>query len=148
MDRVEWALAGTQQLCEFSDLCFQWSAASMNIATFWLRMLPQQLKPGEQLPSVRELSRILVVNPNTIARAYVELEREGILNNQPGRGVFVAAPRAQLAKEVRRRRLIELVDKFLTEAVHLGFSEAEVQRLVAARSEQFQWEPTRLETRS
>jgi GntR family transcriptional regulator len=107
-----------------------------------------QLKPGEQLPSVRELSRILVVNPNTIARAYVELEREGILNNQPGRGVFVAAPRAQLAKEVRRRRLIELVDKFLTEAVHLGFSEAEVQRLVAARSEQFQWEPTRLETRS
>ena len=107
-----------------------------------------QLKPGEQLPSVRELSRILVVNPNTIARAYVELEREGILNNQPGRGVFVAEPRAQLAKEVRRRRLIELVDKFLTEAVHLGFSEAEVQRLVAARSEQFQWEPSRLETRS
>ena len=56
MDRVEWALAGTQQLCEFSDLCFQWSAASMNIATFWLRMLPQQLKPGEQhrsLPLVK-----------------------------------------------------------------------------------------------
>jgi GntR family transcriptional regulator len=102
---------------------------------------------GEQLPSVRELSRILVVNPNTIARAYVELEREGILNNQPGRGVFVAEPRAQLAKEVRRRRLIELIDKFLTEAVHLGFSEADVMRLLSARSEQFQWEPAKLETR-
>ncbi|HEV8068463.1 MAG TPA: GntR family transcriptional regulator [Planctomycetaceae bacterium] len=101
---------------------------------------------GEQLPSVRELSRILVVNPNTIARAYVELEREGILNNQPGRGVFVAEPRAQFAKEVRRRRLIELIDKFLTEAVHLGFSEADVLRLLAARSEQFQWEPGKLET--
>jgi GntR family transcriptional regulator len=101
---------------------------------------------GEQLPSVRELSRILVVNPNTIARAYVELEHEGILNNQPGRGVFVAEPRAQLAKDVRRRRLIELIDKFLTEAVHLGFSEADVLRLLAARSEQFQWEPAKLET--
>jgi GntR family transcriptional regulator len=105
------------------------------------------LKFGEQLPSVRELSRILVVNPNTIARAYMELEREGILNNQPGRGVFVAEPRAQLAKDVRRRKLIELIDKFLTEAVHLGFSEADVVRLLSARSEQFQWEPAKLEAR-
>jgi len=105
------------------------------------------LKFGDQLPSVRELSRILVVNPNTIARAYMELEREGIVNNQPGRGVFVAEPRAQLAKEVRRRRLIELIDKFLTEAVHLGFSEADVLRLLSAHSEQFQWEPTKLEAR-
>jgi DNA-binding transcriptional regulator YhcF (GntR family) len=61
--------------------------------------------------------------------------------------VFVAEPRAQLAKDVRRRRLIELIDKFLTEAVHLGFSEADVMRLLSARSEQFQWEPARLETR-
>jgi GntR family transcriptional regulator len=105
------------------------------------------LKFGEQLPSVRELSRILVVNPNTIARAYMELEREGILNNQPGRGVFVAEPRAQLAKDVRRRKLIELIDKFLTEAVHLGFSEADVVRLLSARSEQFQWEPAKLEAK-
>jgi GntR family transcriptional regulator len=106
-----------------------------------------QLQSGEQLPSVRELSRLLVVNPNTIARAYLELEREGILNNQPGRGAFVAEPRAQLAKDVRRRRLTELVDRFLTEAVHLGFSEAEVLRLVSARSEQFQWDAARVETR-
>ena len=91
--------------------------------------------------------RILVVNPNTIARAYLELEREGVLNNQPGRGVFVAEPRPELTKEVRRRRLIELIDKFLTEAVHLGFSQDEVLRLLSARGEQFQWDLARLETK-
>jgi len=106
-----------------------------------------RLKCGEQLPSVRELSRLLVVNPNTIARAYLELEREGVLNNQPGRGVFVAEPRPELTKEVRRRRLIELIDKFLTEAVHLGFSEDEVLRLLSARGEQFQWDLARLEAK-
>ena len=44
------------------------------------------LKPEEQLPSVRQLSRDLVINPNTVARAYTELEREGLLNNRPGAG--------------------------------------------------------------
>ena len=80
------------------------------------------LKPEEQLPSVRQLSRDLVINPNTVARAYTELEREGLLNNRPGRGVFVAEPKDELTRDARRRRLLESLDKFLTEAVHLGFS--------------------------
>jgi GntR family transcriptional regulator len=97
------------------------------------------LKAHEQLPSVRQLSRDLVVNPNTIARAYTELEREGLLNNRPGRGVFVAEPKAELTKDARRKRLLESLDRFLTEAVHLGFSGEEVVRLVTSRSAQFQW---------
>jgi GntR family transcriptional regulator len=101
------------------------------------------LKPEEQLPSERQLSRDLVVNPNTIARAYTELEREGLLNNRPGRGVFVATPKDELTKEARRRRLLEVLDRFLTEAVHLAFSEGEVLELVEARSRQFQWNPAR-----
>lgn len=98
-----------------------------------------ELKPRTQLPSVRQLSRDLVINPNTVARAYTELEREGLLNNQPGRGVFVAEPKDELTKDARKRRLLESLDKLLTEAVHLGFSEEEVARLVATRSRQFQW---------
>ena len=47
-----------------------------------------RLKPGSRLPSVRVLSRELVVNPNTIARVYTELEREGVLNTRPGLGRF------------------------------------------------------------
>ncbi|WP_165246963.1 GntR family transcriptional regulator [Paludisphaera soli] len=97
------------------------------------------LKPQDQLPSVRQMSRDLVVNPNTVARAYTELEREGLVANRPGRGVFVAEPRADLTKDARRKRLIETIDRLLTEAVNLGFSEEEVARLVAARSRQFHW---------
>ena len=101
------------------------------------------LKPEEQLPSVRQLSRDLVINPNTVARAYTELEREGLLNNRPGRGVFVAEPKDELTRDARQRRLFEVLDRFLTEAVHLGFSVEEVVRLVSTRSRQFQWNPAK-----
>lgn len=101
------------------------------------------LKAEQQLPSVRQLSRDLVINPNTVARAYTELEREGLLSNRPGRGVFVAEPRDELTRDARRRRLLESLDRLLTEAVHLGFAEEEVARLVATRSRQFQWNPAK-----
>lgn len=97
------------------------------------------LEPEERLPSVRELSRTLVVNPNTIARVYTELEREGLLNTRPGLGVFVAEPKAELTKEVRKERLDRLLDEFLTEAVHLAFGAAEVVGLVSERAKQFRW---------
>ncbi len=97
------------------------------------------LKPDERLPSVRELSKELVVNPNTIARAYTELERDGLLNSRPGLGVFVAHPKAELTKEARRRRLVDIIDGFLTEAVLLGFSAEEVLKMASQRSKQFQW---------
>ena len=99
-----------------------------------------RLRPEERLPSVRELSRTLVVNPNTIARVYTELEREGMLNTRPGLGVFVAEPKTELTRKVRKERLVELVDHFLTEAVHLGFSAAEVVSLVGDRVGQFAWQ--------
>ena len=100
-----------------------------------------RLQPGEQLPSVRDLSRTLVVNPNTVARVYTELEREGVLHTRQGLGVFVAEPKAELTKRARKARLEELLDRFLTEAVYLGFSAEEVVTIVAERSGQFQWSP-------
>src|SRR5262249_42809866 len=100
-----------------------------------------------QLPSVRQLSRDLVVNPNTIARAYTELEREGLLTNRPGRGVFVAEPKDELTKEARRRRLGEGLDRFITEGGHVGVSEEEVTKLVATRARQFKWHPGRSASR-
>lgn len=98
-----------------------------------------RLKPGDKLPSVRELSRTLVVNPNTIARGYTELEREGVLHTRQGKGVFIAEPATELTKPARKKRLTELVDNLLTEAVHLGFSESEVAALLSERSRQYQW---------
>jgi GntR family transcriptional regulator len=99
-----------------------------------------RLSPDERLPSVRELSRTLVVNPNTVARVYTELEREGLLYTQPGRGVYIAQPKAELTRKARRERLDELLDQFLTAAVHLGFSADEVLGLVKDRVKQFQWQ--------
>lgn len=98
-----------------------------------------RLKPRERLPSVRDLSRKLVVNPNTIARVYTELEREGLLNTRPGLGVFVARPKDELTKKVRKERLTARSDEFLTEAVHLGFSADEVTALISDRVGQFAW---------
>jgi len=104
-----------------------------------------RLRHEERLPSVRELSRQLVVNPNTIARVYTELEREGILNTRPGLGVFVAQPRSDLTKRARRDRVLSLVDTLLTEAVHLGFSADELNALVSERMGKYQWPQLSLE---
>jgi GntR family transcriptional regulator len=98
-----------------------------------------KLKADERLPSVRELSQMLVVNPNTIARAYTELEREEVLYTRPGMGVFVAQPKQTLPKKVRRERLVAGVDRLLVDAVGLGFAAEEVFELVAERAKQFQW---------
>ena len=98
-----------------------------------------RLRPDERLPSVRELSQTLVVNPNTVARAYTELEGEGVLYTRPGLGVFVAAARQQLSKKVRRERLLKSLDQLLVEAVRLGFAADELVDLVAERVKQFQW---------
>ena len=98
-----------------------------------------RLKEDERLPSVRDLSRQLVINPNTVARVYTELEREGILNTRPGLGVFVAQPKTDLTKRARKDRLICLVDGLLTEAVHLGFPAEELMAVISERLVRFQF---------
>ena len=97
------------------------------------------LQPEVGLPSVRQLSKDLVVNPNTVARAYTELEREGLVVSRPGRGIYVAQPRVELTRAVRDRKLTEQIDRLLTEAVHLGYSAEEVMTQMNRRVRQFQW---------
>ena len=101
------------------------------------------LTTGEKLPSVRQLSRSLLVNPNTIARAYMELEREGVLIGRQGLGLFVAEIKSDLTKSAREKRLKESLDQWLTEAVHLGFDGDEVLKMVTQRVERFQWKEGR-----
>jgi GntR family transcriptional regulator len=98
-----------------------------------------KLQPDERLPSVRELSRSLVINPNTVARVYGDLQREGVLNARPGLGVFVAQLGSELTQKVRQQRLREASDRFLTEAVHLGFTSQDIVSLVSVQVKQFQW---------
>ncbi len=98
-----------------------------------------RVRPGERLPSVRQLSRDLVVNPNTVAKAYRELEREGTLSTRPGLGVFIAKPKAELSQKARKARLSSAIDVCLTEAVHLGFTAEATTTTFVDRIEQFQF---------
>ncbi len=98
-----------------------------------------RLRPDERLPSVRELSQTLVVNPNTVARAYTELERQGTLYTRPGLGVFVSGAKPSLSKKTRRQRLEKAVDALLIEAVRVGCESEEVLDLIGERIKQFQW---------
>jgi GntR family transcriptional regulator len=81
------------------------------------------LKPDEKLPSVRELAGSLAINPNTIQRAYRELELEGCICSVPGKGSFVADTAD--ASALRRRELLEQLRKAGEELRRLGVSEEE-----------------------
>jgi GntR family transcriptional regulator len=107
-----------------------------------------RLTAGERLPSVRELSQRLVVNPNTIARAYTELERQGTLYTRPGLGVFVSAARPTLSRAERRQKLERVADQLLVEAVRLGCDSDEVLELLGERIKLFPWKPAEATTDS
>lgn len=93
------------------------------------------LKPGDQLPTVRQLAADLRVNFNTVARAYRTLHEEGVLSTQQGRGTYVLEqPLSSLGEQrkVRRARLVELTGQFLEEAMRLGYTSDEVRKCVEA----------------
>lgn len=91
------------------------------------------MKPGDQMPSVRELAMELTVNPNTIAKAYQELEREGVIKTVRGVGTFIAEKEVKIIHAERVKVLLAAIDKVLIEAHHLGFDEEEVRQLFEER---------------
>lgn len=95
-------------------------AVRMKIAT-------AELASGDQLPSVRGLARQLMINPNTVAKAYAELTAEGWLESSQGLGLFVAAPRQRLSDSERERRLGEAIQRFLHDVIALDYPPDEVQ---------------------
>ena len=96
-----------------------------------------QLVPGEQVPSVRALAEELVINPNTVARTYADLIREGVLEAQKGKGVFVARRRPVYTKSERLRRLEASLDGFVNEGVRLGFTPEELRDALERKLREF-----------
>jgi GntR family transcriptional regulator len=88
------------------------------------------LAVGDQLPSVRALAERLVVNHNTVAKAYQELVRDGVTESRHGRGVFIAKRRNIYTKSERNRRLDAALQVFIGEALLLDFDDAEIQQAV------------------
>src|SRR5262245_32319262 len=78
-----------------------------------------RLAPGDEVPPIRVLAEQLVVNPNTVARAYLELERAGIVTKQHGSGTYIAETGSPLLRKDRMKILSRRIDALITEARHL-----------------------------
>lgn len=93
-----------------------------------------ELKPGEQLPTVRQLATDLRINPNTVARAYLELDREGVISTQQGRGTFVSErPDQNHLARLQRERLQHILDAVLAKALSLGYTVEEIREVFGER---------------
>lgn len=91
------------------------------------------LQAGSELPSVRALASEHLINPNTVARAYLELEREGLLAKRKGAGTYVAASAGALSAAYRLRAVGELLDRALAAAAEFGLTAKQVRDLVEVR---------------
>ncbi len=91
------------------------------------------LRPGDRLPSVRELALELAVNPNTIAKAYQELERDGVIETPRGRGSFIADRKQRLPEAERLRLFTQAVDRLVVEAYRLQIDAGKAVELLRQR---------------
>jgi len=95
------------------------------------QMATGRLQPGQQLPTIRQVAAHLGVNRNTVARAYRELAREGVVSTRRGRGTFVSErPDQVLLAHMRREKLGTIFSQPFVEALSLGYSMPEIEEAV------------------
>ena len=94
-----------------------------------------RLSPGEEIPPIRVLAQQLLVNPNTVARAYLELERAGVVTKRHGSGTYVSEAGSPLARRERLKILTHRTDALLAEARHMGIELDEIVKLLRERHE-------------
>ena len=105
------------------------------------------LRPHDELPSVRTLAGQYLINPNTVARAYLELERGGLIYKKRGTGTYVAERKVTMGRKERLEIVRKLLDKALVQAVELGLSPAEMRQVFRERLARFDEEKPRKEER-
>jgi GntR family transcriptional regulator len=103
------------------------------------------VREGEPLPAIRPLAESLRVNRNTVAKAYAELESQGVIESIAGKGCFVRATNSPFNKEVRRDLLTQDIDQAVVQAHHLQVSKAEFLRIADQRFDLFQHRRDRAE---
>lgn len=97
-----------------------------------------RLAPGDEVPPIRTLAHQLLVNPNTVARAYLELERDGVVQKRHGSGTYISDTGSPLARKERVKILAERIDALLAEARNLRVEPLELLRMIKERSQNIQ----------
>ena len=93
------------------------------------------LAPGEELPPIRALAEQLVINPNTVARAYRELKHAGLVFKRGTAGTYVSDAPSPFARRERLRVLRQRIDALLADASHMGVDVAQLKKLIDERDE-------------
>ena len=96
------------------------------------------MRAGDPLPSIRPLAEELRVNRNTVAKAYTELETQGVIETLPGKGCFVRAGSSPFRKEVRRTLVADAMDDAVVQAHHLQVGRSEFLELAKERFDAFE----------
>jgi GntR family transcriptional regulator len=96
------------------------------------------LRDGDTLPAIRSLAEELRLNRNTVAKAYSELENQGVIETAPGKGCFVTADNSPLKKEVRLKMLSDEIDALVVQAHHLQIADEQLLELLRKRLNHFQ----------
>jgi len=98
-----------------------------------------RLLRDEKLPTVRQLAAQLAINPNTIAKAYRQLEQEGIIVTKPGSGTFVANLDSNLSRSVRKKLVCEDLERVIVDAVHMQVEKQSLVEWFTAAVEKFKF---------
>jgi len=88
------------------------------------------LRPGDKLPSVREMSSMITANPNTVSKAYMELERQGVTETLRGKGTYVSSNYKVKMGEESMEKLKEDIKKIIVEAHYLGIKKEDMMKIV------------------
>jgi len=97
-----------------------------------------RIAAADKLPTVRELASELVINPNTIAKAYKQLEQEGIITTRPGVGTFIADSTSTLSLNVKKKILQEKLEDIFVDAVHMQFDKKMLKELFEQTADKFE----------
>jgi GntR family transcriptional regulator len=103
------------------------------------------IRPGESLPSIRPLAEDLRVNRNTVAKAYAELESQGVIETLAGKGCFLRSASSPYRKAVRLELLTREIDEAVTQAHHLMVGKDEFLRVAGERFDAFEHQRARAE---
>ena len=93
------------------------------------QMISKELLPGEKLLSVRDMSKQLEVNPNTVQRAYIEMEREMLVYTRRGQGTFIV-DEPEVVLKLRQEMVLDKVATFVREMEEFGFSHDELRKMI------------------